>query len=62
MSVCLATQSCPGLCDPIDCSPPGSSVHGGGCIQTQEGIQLKITRYANKQENITHNEEKINQN
>ena len=21
-------QSCPALCDPIDCSPPGSSVHG----------------------------------
>ena len=21
-------QSCPGLCNPIDCSPPGSSVHG----------------------------------
>ena len=24
----LATQSCPTLCDPMDCSPPGSSVHG----------------------------------
>ena len=22
-------QSCPTLCDPMDCSPPGSSVHGG---------------------------------
>ena len=21
-------QSCPSLCDPVDCSPPGSSVHG----------------------------------
>ena len=21
-------QSCPPLCDPMDCSPPGSSVHG----------------------------------
>ena len=21
-------QSCPSLCDPMDCSPPGSSVHG----------------------------------
>ena len=27
-AVCLATQSCPTLCDPIDCSPPCSSVHG----------------------------------
>ena len=22
------TQLCPTLCDPMDCSPPGSSVHG----------------------------------
>ena len=22
------TQSCPALCDPMDCNPPGSSVHG----------------------------------
>ena len=22
------TQSCPTLCDPMDCSPPGSSVNG----------------------------------
>ena len=26
--VCLVTQLCPTLCDPTDCSPPGSSVHG----------------------------------
>ena len=24
----LVAQSCPTLCDPLDCSPPGSSVHG----------------------------------
>ena len=24
----LVTQSCPALCDPLDCSLPGSSVHG----------------------------------
>ena len=24
----VVTQSCPTLCDPMDCSPPGSSVHG----------------------------------
>ena len=23
-----SSQSCPTLCDPMDCSPPGSSVHG----------------------------------
>ena len=26
--LCLVTQSCPTLCHPMDCSPPGSSVHG----------------------------------
>ena len=24
----LVTQSCPTLCDPTDCSPPGFSIHG----------------------------------
>ena len=26
--LCLVAQSCPTLCDPMDCTPPGSSVHG----------------------------------
>ena len=26
--LCLASQSCPTLCDPMDCSPPDSYVHG----------------------------------
>ena len=26
--LCLVTQSCPTLCNPMDCSPPGSSVQG----------------------------------
>ena len=26
--VCSVAQSCLTLCDPMDCSPPGSSVHG----------------------------------
>ena len=24
----LVAKSCPTVCDPMDCSPPGSSVHG----------------------------------
>ena len=24
---CLVVQSCPAVCDPMDCSPPGPSVH-----------------------------------
>ena len=26
--LCLVAQSCPTVCNPVDCSPPGSSVHG----------------------------------
>ena len=26
--LCLVAQSCQTLCNPVDCSPPGSSVHG----------------------------------
>ena len=26
--LCLVIESCPSPCDPMDCSPPGSSVHG----------------------------------
>ena len=42
----LVAQSCPTLCDPMDCSPPGSSVHGDspgkntgvGCHSLLQGI------------------------
>ena len=27
LCLCLVAQSCPTLCDPMDCSPPGSSIH-----------------------------------
>ena len=27
-SPCSVAQSCPALCDPKDCSPPGASIHG----------------------------------
>ena len=27
-AVCLVVQSCPTLCNPMECSPPGSPVHG----------------------------------
>ena len=26
--MCLVAQSFPALCNPMECSPPGSSVHG----------------------------------
>ena len=45
---CFVAQSCPTLCDPMHCSPPGSSVHGDspgknagvGCHSLLQGIFL----------------------
>ena len=31
-------QSCPTLCNPMDCSPPGSSVHGSLQARTLSGL------------------------
>ena len=31
--LCLVSQSCPILCDPMNCSPPGSSVHGDSAVK-----------------------------
>ena len=48
----LVAQSCPTLCDPVDCSPPGSFVHGilqarilgwvaiSGLDEAQAGIKI----------------------
>ena len=44
--LCLVTQLCPSLCNPMDCSLPGSSVHGDspgknselGCHALLQGI------------------------
>ena len=44
--LCLVAQACPTLCGPMDCSPPGSSVHGHspgknigvGCYALLQGI------------------------
>ena len=47
---CLVAQSCPTLCDPMDCSPPGSFVHGDspgkntgvGCHYLLQGVFLTL--------------------
>ena len=38
------TQSCPTLCDPMDCSPPGSSVHGISQARIQEWVAISFSR------------------
>jgi hypothetical protein len=40
----LVTQSCLTLCDPIDCNPPGSSVHGIRQARILEWVALSFSR------------------
>ena len=40
----LVTQSCPTLCDPMDCSPPGSSIHGILQARIQEWVAMSSFR------------------
>ena len=42
--VCLVTQSCPTLCDPLDCSLPGSSVHGTSQVRILEWVPFYYLR------------------
>ena len=37
------TQSCPTLCDPMDCSPPGSSVHGSFQARVLEWVAIAFS-------------------
>ena len=40
----LVTQSCLTLCDPVDCSPPGSSVHGILQARILEWVAIPFSR------------------
>ena len=45
LRVCvLVAQSCPTLCDPMDCSPPGSTVHGVLQARILEWIAFPFSR------------------
>ena len=37
-------QSCPSVCDPVDCSPPGSSVHGILQARILEWVTMPLSR------------------
>ena len=41
---CLVTQSCPALCDTMDCSPPGSSVHGISQARILEWVAILFSQ------------------
>ena len=37
-------QSCPTLCDPMDCSPPGTSIHGLSQARILEWVAISSSR------------------
>ena len=42
--MCLVPQLCLTLCDPMDCSPPGSSVHGDSPGKQLEWVAILSSR------------------
>ena len=42
--LCLVAQWCQILCDPVDCSPPGSSVHGVSTARILEWVAMPSSR------------------
>ena len=42
--LCLVAQLCPTLCDPMDCSLPGSSVHGILLARILEWVAMPSSR------------------
>ena len=47
-------QSCPTLCDPLDCSPPGSSVHGILQARILEWVVTSSSRGSSQPRDQTH--------
>ena len=55
---CLVAQSCPTLCDPMDCSPPGSSVPGILQARTLEWVAMPSSRGSSQpgdRSQVSHN-------
>ena len=47
-------QLCPTLCDPMDCSPPGSSVHGFLQAGILEWVAMPSSRGSSRLRDQTH--------
>ena len=51
--VCLVNRSHPTTCDPMDCNPPGSSVHGILQARTLEWVAMPSSRGSSQPKNWT---------
>ena len=52
--VCSDAQSCLTLCDPMDCSPPGSSVHGTLQARILEWVVISSSRGSSQPRDQTY--------
>ena len=52
--VCMHAQSCPTLCNPMDCSPLGSSVHGISQARTLGWVAISFSRRSSWPKNQIH--------
>ena len=52
--VCLLAQLCPTICDPMDCSLPGSSVHGILQAGILEWVAIPSSRGSSQPRDRTH--------
>ena len=52
--VCPCAQSCLTLCDPLDCSSPGSSVQGISQAKILEGVTMSFSRGSFHTRDLTH--------
>ena len=53
-SSCSVIRSCPTFCNPMDCSPPGSSVHGISQARVLEWVALSFFRGSSLLKDQTH--------
>ena len=51
--LCLVAQWCPTLCDPMDCSPPGSSLHGIFQERILKWVAVPYSRWASQSRDRT---------
>ena len=54
LTMCWVTRSCPTLCNPMGCSPPGSSVHGVLHTRVLEWVAISSSRGSSWPRNGTH--------
>ena len=54
LHACVHAQSCPTLCDSMDCSPPGSSVHGIFQTRVLEWVATSFSRGSSQPRDRTH--------